>query len=223
MYRKIAPLFLLCLPLLSQVVSVHPDDSDKEGILDIVFLTSAGDLLPSTSGRGILEPTLTVEELKDGAVSASWNGKPHMNLKYGMYRLKAHYPATYPVEKLVEIRNPYQAASICFTIAPIELGLEGNLIRGRISEKSRENDCRLVRFLSPFRDGPTAETKAGKSGYFSIDNLSPGEYLVVTIGKTGICEAAGMGIRLGQRLLDLEFPWAPLNLGEARQSYPLKK
>ncbi|HVT92064.1 MAG TPA: hypothetical protein VHD76_04425 [Bryobacteraceae bacterium] len=146
-----------------------------------------------------------------------------MSLKYGMYRLKARYPGAYPVEKLVEIHNPYQAASICFTIAPIELGMEGNLIRGRISEESRENDCRLVRFLSPFRDGRAAETSATKSGYFSMDNLLPGEYLVFTIGKTGICEAAGMTIRLGQRRLDLEFPWAPLNLGQARQSSPPRK
>jgi hypothetical protein len=215
MYRHITTLLLCCFPLASQKVTAPLDESDKEGILEILFVTSLGEPL---SG----EPTLTVENLVDEKQVVGRTGGSAMKLKYGTYRLKAHYPGAYPVDKIVKIRSPFQTTSICFFISPIESPWDGNLIRGRISEKSRQNDCRWVRFVSPYADGGAVDTKATESGYFALDNVRPGKYLVFTIGKEGICETAEVTIFLevGKPVYDLVIPWAALQIGEAKRSSP---
>jgi hypothetical protein len=215
MYRQIAVLFLCCLPLRSQKVTAPVDESDKQGVLEVLFVTSLGEPVAG-------EPRLTVENLVDGKPVAGLKVGRTMKLNYGTYRLKAHYPGSYPVDKIVKIQSPFQATSICFFISPIESPWDGNLIRGHISDKSKENDCRWIRFVSPFADGEVAETKATKGGDFALENVRPGKYLAFTIGKGGICEMAEVTIRLevGKAVYDLVFPWAALQTGEARRSSP---
>ena len=133
-----------------------------------------------------------------------------MKLKYGVYRLHVQYSGAYPVEKRVKIQNPFQVVFICFFVAPIESPWDGNLIRGRISDRSKQNDCRWVRFVFPFADAEFAETKVSEDGYFALENVRAGEYLAFTIGKNGICEMADVTIpvELVHRTYDLVIPWA---------------
>lgn len=106
--------------------------------------------------------------------------------------------------------------------APIELPWDGDLIRGHISGGSRENDCRWIRFVSPFADGEVAETKATKGGDFALENVRAGKYLAFTIGKERICEMAEVTIRLelSKAAYDLAFPWTALQIGKAKRSSP---
>jgi hypothetical protein len=109
-----------------------------------------------------------------------------------------------------------------FFIAPIESPWDGNLIRGRISEKSRQNDCRGVRFICPFSDSEFAETKASDQGYFALKNVRPGKYIAFTLGKRGICEMAEVTIlfELGKTVRDLSIPWTEPAQGDtAKKSH----
>jgi len=144
MLDRVLPLLLCSVTLCAQKSFVPLDESDKEGVIEILFVTALGN---PVSG----DPEVTVEKLVDGKSVATWKGGRTMKLKYGMYRLRIQYSGAYPVDKNVRIQNPFQAALVCFFIAPIELPWDGNLIRGRISEKSRQNDCRWVRFYVPLR------------------------------------------------------------------------
>lgn len=214
MHRSIA-VFLLCCCSLPAKVTVQPDESDKEGVLQVLFVMSSGDEISR-------EPDITVEKLVDGKPVAKREAGRSMKLNYGTYRLKASLPGCcYPVEKIVRIQDAFQVTSLCFFPSPVESPWDGNLIRGSISEKSRQKDCRWVRFMSPFADGEVSETKAGRDGRFALENVRPGKYVAFTIGKTGICETSGVTIQFnpsGKAIYDLIFPWAPFQAGEAKSS-----
>jgi len=203
MYRHITIVLLACLVLLGQDTTVQPDESDKEGVLEMLFVMSDGE-------PALCQCSITVENFVDGKQVSALKGVRTMRLKYGTYRLKTRCPGVYPVEKIVKIQNPVQAVIICLFVSPIEGSSDHNLVRSRISEKSRHEDCRWVRFMSPFADNQVAETKATQNGYFALENLRAGEYLAFTIGKKGICEMADVTIpfELVHRTYDLVIPWA---------------
>jgi hypothetical protein len=198
MTTRIVALFLCAITLVAQKRIVPLDESDKEGELEIRFITALGDPVHG-------EPDVTVEKLVNGRRVADWKGDRIMKLKYGTYRLRIQYSGAYPVDKNVKIQKAFQAVFICFFVAPIELPWDGNLIRGQISEKSRMNDCRWVRFVSPFADSEFAETKATESGHFVLENVRPGKYSAFTVGKGGICETSEVTI-LGAPVYDVSIP-----------------
>lgn len=203
-------LLLCALNLFSQKSSAPLDESDKEGVLEILFVTAAGARL---SG----EPKLTVDRLVDGKVVDTRTGERKMRLRYGTYRLRAQYGGAYPVDKAIKVERPYQVVSICFFVAPIELPWDGNLVRGSISEKSKQGDCRWVRFVSPFAENESAETLASPSGQFALENVRPGKYLVFSIGKEGICEMSEVTILLGKSVYDLLIRWAEPDRSESER------
>lgn len=213
MYRQIAALFLCCFSLGSQKVTAPLDESDKEGTLEVLFVTSLGEPVSR-------EPALTVENLVDGKPVSMRRGGRTMRLKYGTYRLKGHLTGYYSTEKIVHVRDLFQATSMCFFIAPIESPWDGNLIRGSISATSRRNGCRWVRLMSPFADGEVAETEATESGSFAVENVRPGKYFAFTIGKGGICETAEVTILLevGKPVYDFVFRWVAFQAEEAKRS-----
>ncbi len=210
-YRHLIIVFVWCLPLTGQKVAIPLDEAGEQGVLNVLFITSFGDPISD-------EPRLSVENASGKPVGGLKVGR-NMTLGYGTYRLKAHYPGCYPVEKVVKINSPFQTISICFFISPIESPWDGNLVRGRISDESRANDCRWVRFVSPFADGEVADAKATETGYFALENVLPGKYLVFAIGKKGICEMAEATIFLevGKPVFDFVFPWAALEEREAKR------
>jgi hypothetical protein len=114
-----------------------------------------------------------------------------------------------PVERTASIRHAYQAVIVCFFLTPIESPWEGNLFRGHISQRSKESDCRWIRLASLFADDVSAETKASAAGDFGMENVRPGKYLALAIGKHGVCETAEVTILFGQHVTDLDLSWVP--------------
>lgn len=106
MYRAIAILFVCGLSLWGQRIVVQPDDSGKEGTLQILYVTSFGE--PATAGV-----ELTVENVANGKeVPIERTGT--LKLPYGTYRLRARITAHYPAERIVKIQEPFQTTSLCF-------------------------------------------------------------------------------------------------------------
>lgn len=172
------------------------DQSGNEGLLELLLITSFGDEVRD-------EPSVTVERLVQGKPVAKWEGSRTMKLRYGTYRLHVEYSGAYPVDKTVKVEDRYQAAFVCLLVA---LPWKGNLVRGRLSEASRKKGCRWVRLICPFADGEIAETKASETGYFALQNVRPGKYLVFTIGENGVCETSQTSILFGKQLYDLSLP-----------------
>src|SRR5579862_3320708 len=199
---NIWPLLALLMPiaLSGQERGIPLDQSEKEGTLELAFVTALGDSI--TSG-----PKISVQKLVDGKPVAEWKGERVMMLKYGNYHLRIQYSGAIPVDKDVEVEQPYQAVLICFFLGSIESPWEGNLVRGHISGGSMRNDCRLVRFISPFADG-AMDTKASQAGDFGLESVRPGRYFVMTLGAHGICDTAEVVILFGERVKDLSISWS---------------
>jgi hypothetical protein len=196
-------LTLLCFVAVSmqaEKVFAPLDDSDKEGTLDILVLNAWGDAGPH-------QFDLTLERLVNGKKVAELKAQQTLKLKYGTYRLVAKAGGMYPVEKIIGIKDAYQATVVCFFLAPIEEPWEGNLVRGHISETSKNRGCRWIRFVSPFADNGATETRASAAGDFAIENIRPGKYLALAIGESGLCESAPATILFGQRVTDLALSW----------------
>jgi hypothetical protein len=192
---------LLPIALSGQSVGLLPDQPDNEGTLEISFITSFGE--PIADG-----PKVLVEKVVTDKPVGEWTVQRKTSLKYGTYHLKAQYSGFYPVEKDVRIDQPHQAVLICFFVAPIESVGEVSLVRGHISEGSVKNDCRLIRFMSPFADGIAKDTTASQAGDFGVENLKPGRYFVITLGSHGICETSEAVILFGERVKDLSLTWS---------------
>ena len=73
-------------------------------------------------------------------------------------------------------------------VSPIELPWDGNIVRGKLSGRGRQEGCRWVRLASPLAESEYAETKASESGDFVLENVKPGKYVLTTIGDQGVCE-----------------------------------
>jgi hypothetical protein len=190
---------LIPIALSGQERGISLDQSEKEATLELVFVTALGDSI--TSG-----PNISVQKLIDRKPVAEWKGERVMKLKYGTYHLRVQYSGALPVDKDVKVEQPYQAVLICFFLGPIESPWEGNLVRGHIPRDSVRNDCRLVRFISPFADG-AMDTKASQAGDFGLENVRPGRYLVMTLGEHGLCDTAEVIILFGERVKDLSISW----------------
>ena len=59
MYRHITIVLLACLVLLGQDTTVQPDESDKEGVLEMLFVMSDGE-------PALCQCSITVENFVDG-------------------------------------------------------------------------------------------------------------------------------------------------------------
>ncbi len=202
MCTRVAILLSCVLSLFGQKHHVPTDESGREGMLELRFITSFGE---SVTGY----PLVIIEESPSGPRVYQGKGAGPIKLKYGSYRLRAQYSGTYPVDKAISIRNPMQLVSVCFFIAPIESPWDGNLIRGRISEGSRKRDCRWIRFVCPFADAESAEASATEGGHFALENVRPGKYLAFTMGKDGICEQTEVSILFGRPVYDVTISGVP--------------
>ena len=78
MITKLMVFFLCSVALVAQKRIVPLDESDKEGELEIRFITALGDRV-----RG--EPDVTVEKVVNGQRIAKFKGGRLMKLKYGTY------------------------------------------------------------------------------------------------------------------------------------------
>jgi hypothetical protein len=194
----IAPL-VFAYPLVAQKHVVPLDESGKNGVLEIRFVDSEGMPIPVSA-----MPIVTVEDASTGRkVIERRAGARTLTLQYGTYWLRVQLSPAYPVDKKIVIRDRFQVAFVCFTVAPIELPWDGNTIRGKIVTSHPEDECKWVRLISAFSETDFSETKASDNGRFTIENVRPGMYLGIVSGKTGICGITRVNIR-DERRQDIE-------------------
>lgn len=190
---------MLAQSIRAQTAPVPLDESGKEGVVELLYVTSFGERVPERRA------TVKVARRPDGGWIPHGSRRP-MTLTYGTYLVRVEYEAAAPVEKLVRVDQPWQTVPIGIYTLPIELPESGNLLRGVLSEEGRKRDCRWVRLISPFSENVAAETRATETGHFSWENIRAGKYWILALNDEGVCEMAGVEI-LGKRLYDLNLHW----------------
>lgn len=179
----------IALPLLisSLTAQVPLDESGKKGTVEFFVVDSNG-----VPVHGDL--TFSVRQIRDAGTAPEVKVGAKANLDYGTYRLTVRVSPAYPVDKIIRVKEAYQAVLIGLFVAPIELPWVGNVVRGKLARASAERGCMQVRLVSPVSENEYADTKALASGEFAFENIKPGRYLLITFGERGICEVSSVSV-----------------------------
>jgi len=197
--RSVIPHGLILLSascLLSAQVQL--DVSDKQGTVEIVVVDANGVPL-----RGDIR--VTAYQLVDGKYGPETVVGMKPKLRYSTYKLVVRGSPAYPVEKIITVNEPYQVVLVGLFVAPIELPWIGNAVHGKLPP-NQQGRCRWVRLISPVSDTEEATARALDSGDFTLENVKPGTYIVVTFGDGGICNS-GQTLVADKRTQDLTIRW----------------
>jgi len=183
MSRVIRFLFMAWIPMSGQIV-VPLDESESKGILEL--------LIVDAFGHAVNSPSIRVEQLLENSSAKVTQVGTKIALEYGEYRILVEKAGFDPAEKRVTVNRPYQAAVICL-FTGIHEKPENNAVRGQLIDSDLREECLWIRLLSPY--APLSyEAKAAGSGYFLFENVRPGQYLMLTLGDSGICRMRSVSI-----------------------------
>ena len=198
MNRLYLAIWLTCGWISAQDLS--RDLGSQTGTVELYFVSAAGHRMRNPK-------ELRIISLKTGKDVPYKLEQDYVHLPYGRYRAEAHFRGAYLVERAFTVERPRQIVSFCFFVAPIEFGMETNVVRGRLSQQGLAKRCVWIRALSPFDNNVQEVPASSVTGDFYFDNLRAGKYMILAIGPEGVCQFATASFYFGHEYVDLDLHW----------------
>lgn len=156
------------------------DRSGERGTVHVVAVDPFGNTLTA--------PAITFLKLDGKATSVVSSAKAEVNLEYGDYLVRVTQPGFETVSRNIRVERQDLWLVVGLPIGSLEgIGTQ-TVTRGHVVGLKKESStCDIVRFVSVFLLRPPEGTRLSSDGYFTFDNLKPGEYLAVLFGTSGIC------------------------------------
>lgn len=99
-----------------------------------------------------------------------------------------------PVSRTISIKAPHQSVIVSLVVAAIEKPDQGPVVQGKIADLQKHAHCRWVRLVPVFASHEAYDVVVNGSGLFRLEDVRPGTYTAMVLGREGLCAASQINI-----------------------------